>query len=69
MIRNCLRHAAIDRECAAPVTHVFAKGDERRVFIELVDDGFRDAVAQLVDAVLAHGFAVRFQTKARALAE
>ena len=62
MIRNRLRHAAVDRKRAAPVADVFAERNQRGVFVKLIDDGFRDAVAQLIDAVLADGFSVCFQT-------
>ena len=48
-VRNDIHQAAVDSISAAPVTHVFAIGDERRVFVVLVDQRLKDRVADVVD--------------------
>ena len=57
-----LGQSLIDRERAAPVAVLLAVGDERRVFVEAVGDGFEQGVLHADTARVGNGIAARVQT-------
>ena len=58
VIRNCLGQTSVNGECAAPVTVVFAIGNESRILIEFVEDRLKETVAETVDLHLRKSLAV-----------
>ena len=64
VVRQRFGQAAIDGKRAAPVAVLFAVGDQRGIFVELVDQRFEDGVAVLIDLVLGNRLAGRVEGKA-----
>ena len=48
-VRDDIHQAAVDSISAAPVTHIFAIGDERGILVILVDQRLKDGVTDVVD--------------------